>query len=210
MWAFFQDIAAVMLGVLYLVGEYLHITLNAIRLWAYENPEIIYGLGVAAIACGVVALVLRAMWRNWLRDLIRPWYWRLIQRPMHRVLGPVRRLHRRWSERNMEKRMAKWKAGMLADIIGDALLEANIAGVISDQEYRKYMEKAGKALGLNDLVRIKNHKLAIKHRVTTNDTHKHGPKQPNPAWGAKPGVDVVPQYEALGSRFLSRHLKKTA
>ena len=80
-------------------------------------------------------------------------------------------------------------------------------GVISDQEYRRMMEKAGKALGLPDLIRRRNSKLAVKHRVTTNDTHKHGPKQPNPAWGAKPGVDVVPQYEELGSRFLGRHRK---
>lgn len=205
MWEFFQDLAGVVLGVLYIIGHYLSILYEAIRLWAYENTEFIYGLGTAIIACGLVALMLRAVWRRWLRDKIRPVYWKFVQRPYHRVTGPVRRLHRRWSARNLEKKMAKWKQGALADIVGDALLEANIVGIISDQEYRAYMQKAGKALGLPDLVRVSHNKLAIAHRVKTNDTHKHGPKGKIP--GGKPGEDIVPHYEGLGDRFLKRHRK---
>ena len=106
--------------------------------------------------------------------------------------------------------MAKYKESMLADIVGDALLEANTLGVISDQEYRRYMTKAAKALGLKDLARISNHKLAIAHRVKNNDTAKHGPKVPDPKWGGKPGEDTVPKFKELGSGFLSRHLKRTA
>jgi len=207
MWEFFQDVAGVVLGLLYITGQWLSIIYEAGRLRAFENSEIIYGLGAAIIACGLVALMLRAVWQRWLRDKVRPIYWKLIQRPAHRILGPVRRLHRRWSERNQEKRMAKWKAGALADIVGDALLEANVVGVISDQEYRAYMQKAGKALGLPDLVRISNNKLAIAHRVKKNDTSKHGPKGKLP--GGKPGEDIVPHYEGLGDRFLKRH-RKTA
>src|SRR5215207_5380761 len=170
MWEFFQDLAGIVLGILYITGHWLSLLYEAGRLWAFENSEIVYGLGAAIIACGLVALMLRAVWQRWLRDKARPLYWKLIQRPMHRVLGPVRRLHRRWSVRNQEKKMAKWKAGTLADIVGDALLEANIVGIISDQEYRRYMEKMGKALELPDLIRIRNHKLAVAHRVRNNDT----------------------------------------
>lgn len=205
MWEFSQDLAGVVLGVLYIIGHYMSITYEAIRLWAYENSEIVYGIGGAIVACGVIALLMRAIWRRWLRNIVRPLYWKLIQRPMHRVLAPVRRLHRRWSARNLEKKMAKWKQGALADIVGDALLEANVTGVISDQEYRAYMQKAGKALGLPDLVRVSRNKLAIAHRIKTNDTYKHGPKGVIP--GGKPGENVVPHYEGLGDRFLKRHRK---
>lgn len=205
MWEFSQDLAGVVLGVLYIIGHYMSITYEAIRLWAYENSEIVYGVGGAIVACGVIALLMRAIWRRWLRNIVRPLYWKLIQRPMHRVLAPVRRLHRRWSARNLEKKMAKWKQGALADIVGDALLEANVTGVISDQEYRAYMQKAGKALGLPDLVRVSRNKLAIAHRIKTNDTYKHGPKGVIP--GGKPGENVVPHYEGLGDRFLKRHRK---
>lgn len=207
MWETFQDITGVVLGILYIIGSFISYAIEIIRRWAYDNPDIVYGIGSAAIACGVVALLLRAIWRRWLRDIAKPLYWKLIQRPMHRVLAPVRRLHRRWSERNMEKRMAKWKAGALADIVGDALLEANVSGVISDQEYRAYMQKAGKALGLPDLVRISNNKLAIAHRVKNNDTSKHGPKGPIP--GGKPGEDTVPHFKAIGEGILAR-LKRSA
>lgn len=205
MWEFSQDLAGVVLGVLYIIGHYMSIIYEAIRLWAYENSEIVYGVGGAIVACGVIALLMRAIWRRWLRNIVRPLYWKLIQRPMHRVLAPVRRLHRRWSARNLEKKMAKWKQGALADIVGDALLEANVTGVISDQEYRAYMQKAGKALGLSDLIRVSRNKLAIAHRIKTNDTYKHGPKGIIP--GGKPGENVVPHYEGLGDRFLKRHRK---
>lgn len=207
MWSFFQDLAGIVLGILYIIGHYMSLLYEAGRLWAYEHSEIFYGLAAAITACGLVALMLRAVWKRWLRSRLMPVYWLLVQRPMQRILNPIRRLHRRWSVRNQEKRMAKWKAGALADIVGDALLEANIVGVISDREYRAYMQKAGKALGLPDLVRISNHKLAIAHRVKNNDTSKHGPKGPLP--GGKPGEDVVPHYEGLGDRFLKRH-RKTA
>ncbi len=206
-WEFFQDVSGFTLGILYITGHWLSLLYETIRLWAYENSEIVYGLGGAIIACGVIALLLRGLWRRWLRDKVRPLYWKFVQRPFHRVTGPVRRLHRRWSERNMEKRMAKWKAGALADIVGDALLEANVIGVISDQEYRRYMEKMGKVLDLPDLIRIRNNKLAIAHRVKTNDTSKHGPKGKIP--GGKPGEDIVPHFQGLGDRFLKRH-RKTA
>jgi len=207
MWEFFQDVAGFVLGILYILGHWLSITYEAGRLWAFENSEIVYGFGAAIIACGLVALMLRAVWQRWLRDKVKPLYWKLIQRPMHRVLAPVRRLHRRWSVRNMEKKMAKWKQGALADIVGDALLEANVIGIISDQEYRAYMQKAGKALGLPDLVRVTNNKLAIAHRVKTNKTHEASPKGKIP--GGKPGENVVPQFVGIGDRFLRKH-KKTA
>lgn len=207
MWEFFQDLAGIVLGVLYIIGHWMSVIYEAIRLRAYENSEFVYGLGTAIIACGLVALMLRAVWRRWLRDKIRPLYWRLIQRPYHRVTGPIRRLHRRWSVRNQEKKMAKWKQGALADIVGDALLEANVIGIISDQEYRAYMQKAGKALGLPDLVRITNNKLAIAHRVKNNDTSKHGPKGQIP--GGKPGENVVPNFKAIGEGILAR-LKRSA
>jgi hypothetical protein len=209
MWSFFQDLAGILLGVLAFLGVLLIGAVDGIRLWAYDNPDIIYGIGVAAIACGIVAFLVRALWRRWLRDIGRLWYWKFLQRPYHRVTAPVRRLHRRWSERNMEKKMAKWKAGTLADIVGDALLEANLSGIISDQEYRKYMEKMGKVLGLTDLVRIRNSKLAIAHRIRNNDTAKHGPKPGSYIPGGKPGEDIVPQWEGLGSKALAK-LKKTS
>lgn len=222
MWERIQDVTGIVLGILYITGSFISLTINAIRQWAYDNPDIVYGVGGAAVACGVAALVMRAIWRRWLRDIVKPLYWKLIQRPMHRVLAPIRRLHRRWSERNMEKRMAKWKAGALADIVGDALLEANVIGVISDQEYRAYMQKAGKALGLSDLVRISNNKLAIAHRVKSNGEKmglaapdgtdgKHipikGTKSPIP--GGKPGEDTVPNFKAIGEGLLAR-LKRSA
>lgn len=221
MWERIQDVTGIVLGVLYIIGSLISQIINLIRQWAYDNPDIVYGIGGAIVACGVVALILRGLWRRWLRDLIRPLYWRLIQRPYHRVTGPIRRLHRRWSERNMEKKMGKWKAGALADIVGDALLEANVVGVISDQEYRAYMQKAGKALGLPDLVRISNNKLAIAHRVKSNaekmklaeknEDGKHvtikGTKAPIP--GGKPGEDIVPHFKAIGEGLLAR-LKRSA
>lgn len=115
-----------------------------------------------------------------------------IQRFFHRNRGPVQRL--------TGGIMAKWKKGLVADCLEDALFDAYTKGTLSKQEYKKYSVLIGKALGLDDLLPKKNHKSAIKNRVKKNcaEMHDTGPKHP------VPGKPDETTGKTFGLEFLKR------
>lgn len=104
--------------------------------------------------------------------------------------------------------MAKWRKGHLANAFYETIHREIEAGRLSKQQGKQLQSKLATFFGLDDLSRIKTHDDAIKHRLMLNNMHEIGPAQAKPAWGGKPGENVVPQYEQLGSKFLSR--KKVA
>jgi hypothetical protein len=123
---------------------------------------------------------------------------------MQRLLQPVQRLHSKWSRQNQRGMMAKWRKGHLANVFYETIHAEIEAGRISPQQGKQLQSKMATFFGVDDLARIKTHEDAIKHRLMLNKIHEVGPAQAKPAWGGKPGEDVVPQYGVLGSKFLKR------
>ena len=153
----------------------------------------------------IIILSLCGIWVIWRDYLIWPslkvpvpMYW------LQRFTQPILRLHSRWSRMNQRGMMAKWRKGRYANKFYMAIHELIDEGVCSPQQGKQLQAQMAKFFGLDDLARIKTHQDAVKHRLMLNKIHEVGPAQEHPAWGGKPGEDIVPQYEVLGSKFLKR------
>ena len=100
--------------------------------------------------------------------------------------------------------MAKWKKEVVADIFYDGLTKACDEHLISKHHKRKLIKEIAVFFDIHALKLPVKHKDAIRKKIMDNTNHEAGPAQAKPAWGGKPGEDVVPQYEVLGSKFLKR------
>jgi hypothetical protein len=120
------------------------------------------------------------------------------------------RLDQRRRRANLMKRlglgMAKWKKGHLADVVNEAI---NNAEGFSRQEKRAITILIAGALGLDDLLPRKWNRKAIAHRVKKNCEAMgkalalSNPKVPGGI--AKSGE--VPEFKDLGSSFLAKRRK---
>ena len=163
--------------------------------------EIAWFIVLILLLCGI-AMGIRYLWRRWIKNGINWTHNKLIYKPWMYLTRPVRRLHRRYSERIQGKKMAKWKRGHLADVFLNVLYEEAEAGRISKQEFRRLQNEMGKFFNLPDLIRRKTNKQELKARLLANKEHTIGPKGVIP--GGKPGKNVVPLYEGLGHKYLSQ------
>lgn len=184
----------------------------------WNNPELTkFGMAAAAIAAlflityvvvvGVRWLLRKAMagYRAISRLVRRTWHW-LRKRPTIRAVEG--------------KFMAKWKNGMVADKIGDAIFDLEMQGVLSQQEAKRVTGKVAKALGLYELMPRKFHKAWLRHYFLGGKdkdgkpippVHQKlaGPAKPIP--GPKPGEDVpVAQGNVVSSHMLDKIRAKKA
>lgn len=102
--------------------------------------------------------------------------------------------------------MAKWKKELVADIFYDGLTKACDDHLLSKHDKRRLMKQIAEFFGIADLKRANNHPEAIRKKIKDNREHKTGPKGEIP--GGKPGENVIPLYQGLGHKYLSR--KKSA
>ena len=99
--------------------------------WCLDHSaELITLIGLILLLCGIVMGV-RYIWKRWLKQGITWTYNRAMYKPWMYLTRPARRLHQRYSERNLRKKMAKWKKGHLADVLLNVLYEEAEAGRIS-------------------------------------------------------------------------------
>src|SRR6266849_2340394 len=68
----------------------------------------------------------------------------------------------RWSRRVKGVVMAKWERSLIADILHDALFEANVRGTINDKQYSRWSKIVGVGLGLPDMLPRKLHRAFIR------------------------------------------------
>lgn len=176
-------------------------TVQSVATWfvaaVWNNPDLVkWGISLAAVATlvivcymivvGVAWLLRKAMagYREISYRVRRAWHW-LRKRPTIRAVEG--------------KFMAKWKNGMVADKIGDAIFDLEMAGVLSEQEAARATKKVAKALGLSDLLPRRFHKAWLRHYFLGSKTKDGkdvppvyqklaGPAKPLP--GPKPGEDV--------------------
>jgi len=186
---------------------------NSIQDWLWDYRDVILLAIMLLSLCGIVVSV-EYLWnalfpsyatRLWFGIVKDQWY-RFVKNPISRLLQPLHRMHSKWSARRLRVQMAKWKKEYVAAIFYDGLSQACEEGIISKHIKRKLMKDLADFFQMSDLVRASRNRKAIAHRIQTNETYKFGPVQDKPAWGGKPGEDVVPIYkhEGLGSKFLKK------
>lgn len=187
------------------VTQFSTVTAHAVQNYAFDNPGVIFGTSIGLLLCGT-AMGLRIIWRR-PENKLRGVFNRYIRNPVSRkLLGPVRRFHRRWSARNQRAKMAKWRDSRIADEFEDALFKLCEEKVISRQQKRRLANKLAEFFGLPDLARRKTHPDVLAARLKANNTSKFGPVKPIP--GPKPGENTIPLYQGLGGGYLDR--KKAA
>jgi hypothetical protein len=115
--------------------------------------------------------------------------------------------------------MAKWERSLIADILHDALFEANIRGTINDKQYSRWSKIVGVGLGLPDMLPRKLHRAFIKaYFLGTDKTPPHyvklsGPKKVIPGGLPQPiksGDSVGPPVVVSHSKFLNKMKEKQA
>lgn len=175
--------------------------------WAMDNPVVVFGFATTLLLCGMalgVRHVYRRLPENWMRKL----YNRVIRNPWSHFTAPFKRVHRRWSEKNKGKTMAKWKKGHLADVVQEAFFTAHEKGIISRQEYKQLILEVGHVFGLDDLLPRKNNIDAVRNRIKKNceQMEKELALIPKDRIipGGKPGENTVPEYTDLGSSFIAK------
>lgn len=183
------------------VVDGLAVTTQTVLSWfvnmVWNNPEITkIGMSAAALVTVMLAMYVVVVAVRWLLRKAMAGYREI----SFRVRRAWHRLRKRPMIRAVEgKFMAKWKNGMVADKIGDAIFDLEMAGVLSEQEAARATKKVAKALGLYDLMPRRFHKLWLRHYFLGSKTKDGkdvppvyqkmaGPKKPIP--GPKPGEDV--------------------
>jgi len=172
--------------------------------WIYlYQPEITLLTGLILLLCGMTMGV-RYLWRYYFSQQLKDMgYWvykTLLRNPWQWLSRPFRRLHRRWSEKNLRAKMAKFEERIIADKILDVLYDEVEAGRISKARFRRMQTEMGNFFNIPDLCRRKLHPEAIKNMRKKEKLA--GPKGKIP--GGKPGEDVIPLYEALGHKYLKK------
>lgn len=145
------------------------------------------------VACLLLALAIGWHFFKPVRRVLR-WYlfwpigrlfYRVVRRPVRLLLGGI---------------MARWKTGIVADKLDDAMMELHVSGVLSKQEYRRLSNLIGKALGIGDLVTKKINPKGIEHTVLENiGLMKLTPPVPGPPRK----VEVDPSYNPTTGRVLN-------
>ena len=105
--------------------------------------------------------------------------------------------------------MAKWETSLIADILHDALFDANMKKTITDRQYVKFTKLVGKKLNLPDMLPKKLHRAAIRAYLTSKPKLA-GPKGKIP--GGPPGLHI-PAVEPIvvsHSKFLNKMKEKKA
>lgn len=110
--------------------------------------------------------------------------------------------------------LAKWQKGLVADKIGDVLLDLNVDDKLTPAQYRHIMKGIGLVLNINDLIPRRSYtKEAIRLRLEKLSKNKlSGPKNPeaaNKAMGGPPQV-TSPVKTPVVSDFLAAMRKKAA
>lgn len=163
----------------------------------WNNPDLVkYGMLAAAIVTLLIVSYLIIRIVEWLlrkamvgyREISfharRAWHW-LRKRPSIRAVEG--------------KFMAKWKNGIVADKLGDAIFDLEMSGILSEQEATRANKKIGKALGLTDLLPRRFNKMWLRYYFlgSKNKEGKSfpplyqklaGPAKPIP--GPKPGEEI--------------------
>jgi hypothetical protein len=167
-------------------------------------------VGLTLLLCGI-AMGVRYIWRRLHTQRVKDtYYWvykTLLRNPWQMLSRPFRRLHRRWSEKNLRAKMAKFEERIIADKILDVLYDEVEAGRISKGRFRRLQTQMGEFFNISDLCRRKLHPEAIKAmrakeklKGPTGNKNNPSPKIP----GGKPGENVIPLYEGLGHKYLSK------
>lgn len=175
--------------------------------WVREyQSELLTFIGLTLLLCGM-AMGIRYIWQRYFRQRLLPvkdaGYWlykKLLRNPWQQFSRPIRKFHRRWSERNQRAKMAKFEERIIADKILDVLYEEVEAGRISKGRFRRLQTEMGNFFNIPDLCRRKLHPEAIKAMRAKEKLA--GPKNKIP--GGKPGENVVPIYQGLGHKYLSK------
>ncbi len=141
--------------------------------------------------------VLRHLWRNLKQEVTELYH--------------IVRKHE-WIRKTRGIIMAKWERSLIADILHDALFEANIRGTITNRQYSKFTKLVGKELNLPDMLPRKLHRAALRAHFKGTDTSPptyvklSGPVKPLP--GPPPGDQVGPTVVVSHSNFLTRMKEK--
>src|SRR5258708_1487080 len=112
-----------------------------------------------------------------------PLWFNYIRIPMQWLTYPVRRFHRRYTDRVLRTKMAKWEERVIADKILDVLYAEVEAGRISKARFRRMQTEMGNFFNIPDLIRRKTDRDAVKRRLMANKEYQIGPK---------PGAKLVP------------------
>jgi len=122
-------------------------------------------------------------------------------------------MHRRWSERNLRAKMAKFEKRHLADIFIDGLYKGAEEGVISRQTFKKVQAGLAVFFDLPDLNRKKTHPQAVAHeqamkkaKIKERKGKVPGPQNKIP--GGKPGENTTPVYKGIGHSYLVKKAAK--
>src|SRR6266849_4316478 len=115
--------------------------------WIYlYQPEITLLTGLILLLCGMTMGV-RYLWRYYFSKQLKDMgYWvykTLLRNPWQWLSRPFRRLHRRWSEKNLRAKMAKFEERTIADKILDVLYDEVEAGRISKARFRRMQTEMG-------------------------------------------------------------------
>lgn len=143
-----------------------------------DIPEITSNVSVETpiILLVLICLVPVYVYRRW---LVRKWNW-YITYSIFNTYHRLRKLYRHL----MAGKMPKWKQGLIADIVHDALFEAVHQHVLSEQEYRRACRKVDEALG-TDMAPRSRHANAIRKTILENRKAMRSPKpnlpEPEPA-----------------------------
>jgi len=165
--------------------------------WQY--PWVIPLVGEILLLLGV-ALGLRYLYRRYKYNALGAYY-RWIRNPLNKYLvHPVRRAR----TRRKGNAMAKWRKGYVADLLYGHIFQDWHDGKITKHEATQVAKLLGKEW--KDLLPGNKDRRAIARRLEKNKEYEIGPKNPIP--GPKPGENVIPIREGLGSKYLSR--KKSA
>lgn len=180
----------------------------------WNNPEIVkIGMAVGAIAVLLITSYMVVVGIRWLLRKAMAGY-RFVS---WRVRRAWRWLRKRPTIRAVEgKFMAKWKNGMVADKIGDAIFDLEMAGVLSEQEAARATKKVAKALGLTDLLPRRFHKAWLRYYFLGSKKDGKdvppvyqklaGPSKPIP--GPKPGEDIPAAAPVADNVVASDMLKR--
>jgi len=114
-----------------------------------SNPDIVkYGVGISGFVMLPIVMFIAIKAVMWfVREVVSTY--RSIKR---RVLSAYGWLMRRPTMKRMKgKFMAKWKNGYMADRFEDAIFQAQMDGILSDQEGKILRKKTAVATGISDL-----------------------------------------------------------
>lgn len=180
---------------------------------AYK-AEVITFIGLTLTLCGM-ALGIRYLWQRHIQKVFerfvswptRKVYNKVVRNPVSWALRPFRRLHRRWSEKNLRATMAKWKKEIVAEIFYDSLSKACEEHLISKTHKRRLMKELAEFFDIAALKRTSIHPEAVKRRnemvkARIKKESAIGPEGVIP--GGKPGENTIPLYQGLGHKFLAR------